>query len=78
MNYQEIIEDCQKRMKWANDILGDNPKLSHIVWGEAFRRMQAAHKAIQQANDLTYKSCGSLDMNLKELEARAAFESECG
>lgn len=78
MNYQEVIEDCQKRMQWANSILSENVELSNTMWGEAFMRMQAAHKAIQQTLDLKYTSCGSMDMNLKELEARAAFESECG
>lgn len=66
MNYQEVIEDCQKRMQWANSILDDNPKLSHTVWGEAFRRMQAAHKAIQQTWGLKYTSCGSADINLSK------------
>ena len=63
MNYQEVIEDCQKRMQWANSILADNPKLSHTVWGEAFRRMQSAHKAIQQTCGLKYTSSGSADIN---------------
>lgn len=66
MNYQEVIEDCQKRMQWANSILAENMGLSHIVWMEAFRRMQATHKAIQQAEGLTYKSCGSADINFSK------------
>lgn len=66
MNYQEVIEDCQKRMNWANSILADNPELSSLVWGEAFRRMQASHRAIQQTWDLKYTNCGSADINFSK------------
>lgn len=66
MKYQEVIEDCQKRMQWANSILAEDMELSHIVWIEAFGRMQAAHKAIQQTLDLKYTSCGSADINFSK------------
>lgn len=65
MNYDEIIEDCVRRMDRANVIAPVNSELSHEIWWNTYNRYSAALAARLQSYNMRYTTGLPADLRIE-------------
>lgn len=65
MKALQIVQDCNRRMALANEIIETNYELSVVMWTEASQRKTAVIDAAMQLNNMHYTNCGSADLRLE-------------
>ena len=65
MKHDEIIADCNRRMKLADKMMTTNYELSQVIWWEAFQRAGAAIEAKLQERNMHHTTGYPADLRIE-------------